>query len=627
MKRKIIALSLALIMVFSLSFIGCDDEEEGVVPSSVVSPQEPSSSTEEQPSSSTEAPSQEQPSTGEQTSSSEDASSSDEQSSSSDEQSSSTEPEPEVDAELQAKVDELLYSKHKLTYNKDGSFRVAIFADLHVNTGNATQIANLQASIKKIVDEQKPNLVIFTGDNTIGASSESALKARIDIMVSYLEQNQIPWCHVYGNHDHENALPNDKQQAVYESYEYCISKAGDDLSGVGNYVHGIYKADGALGAVIYCLDSGAYDTVNGGYDYIKEDQIAWYEETSRLLQEYNGGEVVYGMMAFHIPLIENKKAQENKYDEALVYEYSGGVNEAMCPSNTDTELLETIWERQDVKAIVTGHDHTNDYMFNYKGVKLTSSPTISEMGYSTDIYMGSRIFDLNASTITNIPTYVAYLIDRLNPEDYEIIPDNTVMNNFDSGLLTLNISGYDSGTMAGTIETVLAEGKGANGSDALKISRSQNGNFEISFEIDEAGRLGDNKYLIVWIDFGSLELRKACMGLLSDRGVDKAYRTDDYDTESPFYYLADGSDTWVELSHGKDGCFGAGDSGSQQMKGKKGYFAFPIENMLMGGDKTTENTIVSGFYLYADINYGDYANVPFYIDDIRLVADYKSFEK
>ena len=67
-------------------------------------------------------------------------------------------------------------------------------------------------------------------------------------------------------------------------------------------------------------------------------------------------------MAFHIPLVENVEAHNNRNDKTLVTEVQGSLNEAMCPSKTDTILFETILELGDVKAIVTGHDHINDYM-------------------------------------------------------------------------------------------------------------------------------------------------------------------------------------------------------------------------------------------------------------------------
>lgn len=534
--------------------------------------------------------------------------------------------EKELDRVYSA-VQDLLYSKHKLTYNEDGSFRVLIIADAHMNaSGDATNVQEVKDRIKMLVDKENPNLVVFTGDNTIGSSSEEKLRVNIDALVSYIEQKQIPWCHVYGNHDHEGALSNSRQQEIFETYEYCISKTGPDISGVGNYVHGIYKRDGSLGSVIYFLDSGAYDSVNGGYDYIKADQIAWYKESSELLQEYNGGKVVHGMMAFHIPLIENNDAYNNRNNTEIVYEYAGDKNEPICASATDTALLETIFERGDIKAIVTGHDHKNDYMYNYYGVKLCSSPNISDLTYYAADLQGSRVFDLNLETITNIPTYVSYLIKRVSPEDYDLYEGNVTIENFEGEAPKTGVASLGGGTIGGTLTLEVVDGKGKDGSSAIEVKRSQTGNAELYIYLTEEnyGRLGTNKYLVVWMDLTDVEFRKACTGLLTNVGNSPHMADNDDGTNPPYYYLADGATEWVTLSHGGDGCFGTGDGGG--VKGKKGYFAFRVEDLLLGarGKPMSENTLVTGYYMYLDISSNSYANIPFYIDSIMLVEDYKT---
>lgn len=313
-----------------------------------------------------------------------------------------------------AKLAELLETKHKLTYNEDGSFRVLIIADAHMNVnGDATDVQEVKDRIKFLVDTEDPDLVIYTGDNTINSWSEQELRDNLDAIVSYVEEKKIPWCHVYGNHDEEYGMSKERQQAVYESYEYCVSKAGpDELFGVGNYVLGVYKADGSIGSVIYCLDSGAYAS-GGGYDYIKDNQVAWYKETSELLQACNGGTVVPALMAFHIPLYENRLAYINRNNKDIVSEWDGERNEDICSSNSDmNNMFETMLERGDVKAVVTGHDHINDYMFNYYGIKLCSSPNISDLIYYDARVQGARSFDLNLDTIDNIPTHVTYIIPR-----------------------------------------------------------------------------------------------------------------------------------------------------------------------------------------------------------------------
>ena len=641
MRKKLLSLLLACFMMSGACLVSCGKDEEAGSSSSSSSKQpssSSSSSSEQGSSSSSEESSSSSSEESSSTSSEESSSSSSEESSSSSSSSSNPEtPSPLVpwessaSAETQEKVEALLASKHKLTYNEDGSFRVAIFADMHINvSGDADKLARAKENVKKIVDEQKPNLVILTGDNIISSGTIAKARQNIDAIVSYLEEKQIPWCHVYGNHDHEGSLPKSQQQEIYESYAYCISKTTADVWGVGNYVHGIYNKDGSLGAVIYCLDSGAYvsSSYPGYYDFIKEDQIAWYEQTSKLIQEYNNGELVYGMMAFHIPLIENRTANANKDDKDLVSEYSGAVNENMCPSEVDTELLETIWERGDIKAIVTGHDHTNDYMFNYKGVKLTASPTISEMGYATAAYMGSRIFDLNESTITNIPTRVAYIIERYDPNDYNNLDKNIVLEDFEGEVSEPAISGYASNALSGTASVTVVEEKGFDDSKAIEIKRGSTENFEFVIDFAEMGKVGENKYLIVWMDLTYVEFRKACVGLASSEGPEVPYRVDDNDSTNPkFYYLAEGSTTWTQLSHGSDGCFGTGDSGASSVKGKRGYFAFPISTLKQGTKIMDSTSLVTGFYFYGSLEKNAYVNVPFYIDDIHLVEDYNTFNQ
>lgn len=522
------------------------------------------------------------------------------------------------------KVAELLKSKHKLTYNADGSFKVLIFADVHMNGGAGdVKINAAKEKIKLLVDREKPNLVILTGDNTLYSRLPEYLKSNVAAVVGYLEENKIPWCHVYGNHDHEHALSKEEQQKIYESFEYCISKDVEELSGVGNYVHGVWNADGSLGSVIYCLDSGAYDHVKGGYDYIKDDQIAWYKQTSELLQKYNGGKLVKGIMAFHIPLIENNEAHNNRDNVAIVKTYTGSKNENICASKTDTELLETIFERGDISAIVTGHDHVNDYMYHYKGVKLASSPNFSEMSYTNPKFQGARVFDLNVATISDVPTYVSYIQERIDDSKFKALDTNVMLENFEAKIKKPSVSGYDGGEYEGKISVSMAQREGVAGSRALMVSRSNTGNFEFTVPFKNVGKLGANKFLVVWMDFSKIEFRKACVGLLSSEGARIAYRIDDNDGTMPqFFFKTDGGDSWVELKHGWDGCFGVGNS--CPIEGKKGYFAFPISTLRQGTKAMNSDTLISGFYFYGDIASGQYAGNKFFFDSIMLVDDYQS---
>ena len=529
-----------------------------------------------------------------------------------------------VDSQLQEEVDALLASKHKLTYNADGSFRVMVIADVHMTLrANATNQQAIRDRIALLVDRENPDLVIFTGDNIVYAYDEATLRDCLDNVVGYLEEKQIPWCHVWGNHDEEYGMTKAEQMAIYQSYDYCISKSGlEDITGNGNYVLGVYKADGSLGSVVYCLDSGMY--FNNVYDYIREDKIAWYKETSETLQQYNGGKVVPGIMAFHIPLLETQEIYLNREDPSVVTEWDGAKNSPIASSTVDTNLLETILERGDVKAILNGHDHTNTYTLNYKGaVKLAACPTLSPPSMAvngTEDTWGARILDLNTNTVgTNIPTYISYVVDK-NRATYSILPDNATLNYTATEIGKATFTDLSGGAISGTLTMNLVNGKGANGSDAIELVRgTTRANFDITMEITNKGKLGNNKYLKVWVDFTNVDFRKANFGLVSEGVV---YNTDKADLATPFYYLADGSTQWQTLSHGADGCFGAGDSGSQSVAGLKGYLAFPIENFRNGSTSLTKDSPITGLYFWGSIKDVAQLGKAFYFDDFRLAVNY-----
>ena len=544
--------------------------------------------------------------------------------------------ESEADAETQEKVEALLASKHRLEYNEDGSFRVLILADLHLQLGSDGQIQALKDKIKLVVDRENPNLVIFTGDNTLWLKPEENLRQGIDIIAGYLEEKQIPWCHVYGNHDYDGGkgMTKEEQQAIYESYEYCISKNEDIFENeqyakerVGNYAHAVYNADGSIGSVIYFMDSGEYSRY--GYAYILDDQINWYKETSELLQTYNNGKVVNGLMSFHIPLLENNHAYENRENTELVYEWDGCKFEDIHSSSYDTNLFETILERGDIKGIVTGHDHLNDYCFNYKGVKLMAAPNLSEMGYTYAYTQGARVIDLNASTVgTNIPTYVSHIIDRPNPDDFGTLDANVSLEYGSEQIENAHKGNGSYGTAEGKYEVTLKDGAGVDGSEAIEVLRGNSGTFDLSVEITNKGKLGSNKYLVVWADFSQVEFLKACFGVITEHGVSVPFMTSSVKEETPFYYLADGEAEWQELKTSANGYFGAGEGESYAMNGKKGYFAIPLEYCENNSMPLTENSLIAGFYFYgANDSNLKYRNKASYFDNIMLVEDYTELFK
>ena len=356
---------------------------------------------------------------------------------------STTQPKPDepnieelVAEQIQRQKDEraasLLESKVRLSCDENGDFRILILADIHA-PGKIDM--NTEKNIRTLVDSENPDLVIFTGDNAL-CSTEEDLRTALDSMVGYIESKGIAWCHVYGNHDHESGLSKKQMQAIYESYEYCVSKSGDeDLFGVGNYVLPVYEYESDnISSFVWCLDSGSrlsnedrealipthpIDNIampdnifsaimgihNSPYDYIHADQVQWYYKTSEFFEEYFGRKIP-SIMAFHIPLQESFFAWSNR--EGLD-NWTGEKNEDISCSQINTGLFSALVDRGDVLAVVNGHDHTNTFMVEYKGVMLCYSPTPSTHSYNDVNTMGARVFVMNSNNPTEITTYINYL--------------------------------------------------------------------------------------------------------------------------------------------------------------------------------------------------------------------------
>lgn len=314
--------------------------------------------------------------------------------------------------------EDILYSKHRLECDENGKFKVMVLADVHANGTLPDDVKN---NIETLVNKEQPNLVIFTGDNTI-CTSPFKVQEALQSMVELIEKLEIPWCHVYGNHDDELGVSKEVQQTIYESFKYCVSKTdSEELTGVGNYVLPVFKHNSnEILSLVWCLDSGTYldkndslktlevpfdDRPDSPYAYIHEDQIEWYKNTSIMLEEKYQRKIP-SLMAFHIPLQESYYGWIQK--ESLE-EWTGEKHESVAASRFNTGLFDVLVERKDVLAVVNGHDHINDYMVKYQGIKLCYSPNVSTLTYYEEYMMGSRVFIFDENTPNDIETYVTYL--------------------------------------------------------------------------------------------------------------------------------------------------------------------------------------------------------------------------
>uniref|UniRef100_L2FD92 Phosphatase dcr2 n=1 Tax=Colletotrichum fructicola (strain Nara gc5) TaxID=1213859 RepID=L2FD92_COLFN len=254
----------------------------------------------------------------------------------------------------------------------NGKFKIVQLADLHLSTG-VGKCRDAQPEgyngdvceadprtldfVQKILTEEKPHLVVLSGDQVNGESAPDAQSAIFKI-ASILIKMKIPYVSIFGNHD-DLTLPRSAQMSILESLPYSLAQAGpDDIEGVGNYYVEILargKSDHSA-LTLYMLDSHAYSPDEKkwhGYDWIKQNQIDWFKKTAQSLkQAHKQYTHVHMDLAFiHIPLPEYR-------DQELAIK--GEWREGVTAPNFNSGFRDALVD-QGVVMVSCGHDHANDY--------------------------------------------------------------------------------------------------------------------------------------------------------------------------------------------------------------------------------------------------------------------------
>ena len=301
-----------------------------------------------------------------------------------------------------------------LKAKSDKEFKIMMFTDTHLNgkKGDSTTVSY----IVKNITEQKPDLVIFGGDNV---SSGFNKKRNIEL-AQLMENLGVYWAAVMGNHEGEGVLAVSREEniGIFTSYDHCIMKQGkEDVDGAGNFSVTILNADNTVKEVLFFMDSGSYmsdelkekygitDT-DDVYDGVKESQVEWYKT------KHDSIEAEYGkfrsVAVMHIPPYQTEEGFEGS---PLIY---GEKREGICESGFDSGIFDAMKEKGSTQAIYFGHDHVNDFGYIYEGITLSY---IQSSGYS--VYGMESKFDapesewIQGCTLLNIKDDGTYTTENI----------------------------------------------------------------------------------------------------------------------------------------------------------------------------------------------------------------------
>ena len=251
-----------------------------------------------------------------------------------------------------------------LKFRADGKFKIVQFTDVHwvPEKEEASQVAAWRMA--EILDAEKPDLVIFTGDVAYGKPAARCYEKAFEPVIS----RKIPFAFTFGNHDDEQGMSRQEIFDLIKDMPGNLTGTVPGLSGVSNFILPIRNAANTKDAfILYHFDSLSYSPMKeiGGYDWMKQDQINWYRECATQLKAQNGGTPLPALAFFHIPLPEYNEAA--RQEGALMI---GVRKEAACAPKINSGLFTSMKEMGDVFGVFVGHDHVNDYAVQWKDILL-----------------------------------------------------------------------------------------------------------------------------------------------------------------------------------------------------------------------------------------------------------------
>lgn len=273
----------------------------------------------------------------------------------------------------------------KLTFNEKGVFKIAQFTDLHWSH-TSPDCAKTTATIQYVLETEKPDLAVLTGDVVTDAPAEEAWLT----IAKLFEEARTPFAVTLGNHDAEAGISRKGIFKLLENLPYFVGEEGpDDIQGVGNYILPITGNQSEIAALIYCFDSNDYpaQAKYGHYDWIHFNQIEWYRKQSRQYTLANNNMPLPALAFFHIPVLE--------YNNVLGRNTTLGTKGENNASPTiNTGLVASMIDMKDVMGVFVGHDHNNDYIGIEYDIALAFGRVTGTDAYG-ELERGARIIELH----------------------------------------------------------------------------------------------------------------------------------------------------------------------------------------------------------------------------------------
>ena len=315
-----------------------------------------------------------------------------------------------------------IFSKIKLSFKND-KFKILMISDIQEDLDYDPRTI---PAISKLLDFVNPDLCVLGGDICDGqvVKGYDNTKKYLDLFLEPLETKNIPWMHIFGNHDHDSDLDKNVLNDIYRSYQHCISKTTPKIYGTTNYFIPIYNND-LIAYGLWAIDSNNrieqsglnidFDitTVNRletsyFFDIIHFDQLQWYYNSSVELEQKFNSKIPSTLFCHYAPaefqyLLNNKEMCKT----------CGTTDENLLIAAFNSGLFSTILQRKDIKCIASGHSHLDTACGQFCKITCCLDGCAGYKPYGDDNTRGGRVIELNLKDLDKVNTYMIHYKDIL----------------------------------------------------------------------------------------------------------------------------------------------------------------------------------------------------------------------
>ena len=314
------------------------------------------------------------------------------------------------------------------TFVTDRELKIMQLTDIHIGGGWMSFKKDRMAinTVAAMITAEKPDLVVLTGDQGYPVPFQSGTfnnKISTNLIITLMEQLQVPWTACLGNHDSEiySFFSREYIGNMYadESNKFCLfSKGPDDVDGTGNHYFNVKNSEGKITQQLIFMDSHSYTDedplgIFWKYDNIHQNQVDWYEKV--VLEAKENNPEVKSLVFFHIPLVEHRDAytavRENTGEAERVSGVIGEKDPYVYCGMGEDNLFEKALELGSTQAFFCGHDHDNNMVIKYKDVYFVYGYSVDYLAY---IGISERGYQRGCTMITANPDGTC----NINHENY-----------------------------------------------------------------------------------------------------------------------------------------------------------------------------------------------------------------